>query len=77
MDKTIFNMGTITNAMRAKSILDRHGYRCTVSRMTNRTQREGCGYSVLFKGGATQAEQLLAQSGLRIRGLRRADGSYE
>ena len=66
-------MGTITNAMRGKSVLDSFGYKCSITRTIGQASREGCGYSLIFAENdlrnAEKAETILKQNGLKIRGV--------
>ena len=73
MEKTIFSMGTYTNAMRGKAILDRYGFFCSVGRVTDRLKRDGCGYTITLAGDQIQAQNVLQQNGVRVRSVKSAD----
>ena len=64
----IFNVSSVTNAMRGKSLLERNGIRAYVSRTIDENGNNGCGYSIAAQSDPERAEQLLTSAGTRIRG---------
>ena len=70
MQETIFLMGSITNAMRGKTLLEQHGYRAFLQRNTA-PDRAGCGYVLLVRGDPQAAQTLLSRHGVALRGTRR------
>ena len=73
MERTILSMGTYTNAMRGKAILDRYGFFSSVGRVTDRLKRDGCGYTITLTGDQAQAQNILQQNGIRIRSIKSSD----
>lgn len=67
----ILNVSSVTNAMRGKSVLERHGYTAYVQRAVDAQGNNGCGYSLRLNGDVDKAEQLLTNAGIRVRGRRR------
>lgn len=67
MSTMIFNVSSVTNAMRGKAILQRNGLRAYVSRALDEKGNNGCGYSITTNQGE-RAEMLLNAAGIRIRG---------
>lgn len=66
MGNHYFHVGSITNAMRGKKILENNGIRAYVHRSSNPSQGDGCGYSLLVTGQEQRAEKLLRGQGVRI-----------
>lgn len=64
----IFNVSSVTNAMRGKSLLERNGIRAYVSRTIDENGNNGCGYSIAVQSNPDRAEQLLTSAGIRVRG---------
>ena len=67
MSKTIFNVSSVTNAMRGKSLLEHNGIRAYVGRTIDANGNNGCGYSITVDKEGNRAERLLVSSGIRIR----------
>ena len=68
MSAMVFNVSSVTNAMRGKSLLERNGIHAYVSRTIDENGNNGCGYSVAAASEPERAEQLLLSAGIRIRG---------
>ena len=60
------HVGSVTNAMRGKRLLEEHGMRAYLHRASQPMDSDGCGYSLLVTDGVKQAEQLLRQKGVRV-----------
>ena len=58
-------VGSVTNAMRGKQVLEAQGIPAYVRR-ANGAAGEGCGFSLLVTGDARRAEQALRSGGVRI-----------
>ena len=69
MDPVLFQVGSVTAAMRGKKILERSGIKAYISR----AGKNGCGYSLMVYGDAARAQQLLQAAGIRIRDVRKGD----
>ena len=61
-------VGSVTNAMRGKEILQKNGITAYVGRVAP-DQTTGCGYMLMVAGDITRAEQLLTAAGIRVRRL--------
>ena len=66
MANYLIHVGSITNAMRGKRLLEQQGIRAFVHRSSDPAAGDGCGYSLLVTERAGQAEQLLRSSGVRV-----------
>ena len=66
MGNHYIHVGSITNAMRGKRLLEQQGIRSYVHRTSQPTAGDGCGYSLLVTGEAGRAEQVLRGSGVRV-----------
>ena len=60
------HVGSITNAMRGKKLLEAKGIRSLVHRASNPPDGDGCGYSLLVTERVGQAEEILRKSGVRV-----------
>ena len=60
------HVGSITNVMRGKRLLEAQGIRAYVHRASQPAQGDGCGYSLLVTGETQRAEQILRGSGVRV-----------
>ena len=66
MANRYIHVGSITNAMRGKKLLEKQGIRSYVHRSSNPSQGDGCGYSLLVTDKAGQAERILRGGGVRV-----------
>lgn len=73
METTIFFMGSVTNAMRGKTVLEQQGYRAFLQRNADMREQNGCGYSLRVYGNGDRAAAILQKSGIRTRGRKRGD----
>lgn len=73
MEEAIFFMGSVTNAMRGKTLLEQNGYRAFIQRNTGAKEQIGCGYSLRVYGDPNRALALLQRAGLKVRGQKRGD----
>lgn len=60
------HVGSITNAMRGRRLLEAQGIRAYLHRSTHPTENDGCGYRLLVTGDVARAEKVLRDSGVRI-----------
>lgn len=60
------HVGSITNAMRGKKLLEERGIRAYVHRASNPPEGDGCGYSLLVTDKVGQAESVLRKNGVRV-----------
>ena len=60
------HVGSVTNAMRGKHLLEEQGIRTYLHRASHPADGDGCGYSLLVTDGVKQAEQILRQMGIRV-----------
>lgn len=60
------HVGSITNAMRGKKLLEAKGIQSYVHRASNPPDGDGCGYSLLITGDEQQATRVLRAGGVRI-----------
>ncbi len=60
------HVGSITNAMRGKKILEKNGIRSYVHRASHPAEGDGCGYSLLVVNADARISRLLADAGVRV-----------
>ncbi len=67
LGKVLFNVSSVTNAMRGKSLLEHNGIRAYVGRTVDANGNNGCGYSITVSSEPERAERLLTSAGIHIR----------
>ena len=60
------HVGSITNAMRGRKLLEEHGIRAYLHRSIHPAENDGCGYHLLVTEAPGRAEGILRQSGVRV-----------
>lgn len=60
------HVGSITNAMRGRRILEAQGIRAYLHRSTHPTENDGCGYRLLVTVEPQRAAKMLRDSGVRV-----------
>lgn len=65
-------VGSITNAMRGKKILEEQGIRSYLHRASPSLEGDGCGYSLLVTSSVEKAVSILQNRGVRV--IRVAEG---
>ena len=60
------HVGSITNAMRGKRLLESEGMQAYLKRSTNGTSGDGCGYSLLITGDEERAGRILAKGKVKV-----------
>ena len=60
------HVGSVTNAMRGKHLLEEQGIRAYLHRTSHPADGDGCGYSLLVTDHVKRAEQILRQRGVRV-----------
>ena len=60
------HVGSVTNAMRGKRLLEEQGMRAFLHRSSLPSDGDGCGYSLLVTGSVHAAVQILQKQGVRI-----------
>lgn len=73
MSPVLFQVSSVTAAMRGKKILERNGIKAYMSRTIRDDGKNGCGYSLMVVENADRAQRLLQSSGIRIRDIRKGD----
>lgn len=63
---TTLAVGSVTNAMRGRTLLSQNGISATVGR-ARPDERTGCGYTLTVAGDADRAQRLLQAAGIRVR----------
>lgn len=58
--------GTVTYAIKGRDILRKNGYNVKIQRITSGLGSSGCGYTIVFDGDLTRAENLLRSAGIKI-----------
>ena len=60
------HVGSVTNAMRGKRLLEEQGMRTYLHRTSHPAEGDGCGYSLLVTEGVNSAVQVLQKRGVRV-----------
>lgn len=65
MKKIIIKVGSVTYAMKARSILQRYGYRAQIIKTAKPQKNEGCGYSVSVIDPPPNILEILQHEGIQ------------
>ena len=71
--QTVYYVGSISHAMHAKRLLDKHGIRAYIRR-AEADGRHGCGYGLLINGSFAAAQAILRTSGITLINPREREG---
>ena len=74
MKKELILLPSVTYAMKAKNILDRHDVRAYIQRTPKNTGIRSCGYCLFVPGRVDEAEKILRANGVRILGRAEREG---
>lgn len=66
MGNRYIHVGSITNAMRGKQLLEEQGIHAYLHRASHPMDGDGCGYSLLVTGAVEQAVSILHKRGVRV-----------
>lgn len=66
MGNYYIHVGSITNAMRGKKLLEKVGIRSFMHRTSQPGKEDGCGYRLLVTEDVVRAEQILRNRGIRV-----------
>ncbi len=66
MSNTYIHVGSITNAMRGRSLLEKQGIRAFLQRSSHPAEGDGCGYRLLVTEQVEKAVRILRESGVRV-----------
>ena len=66
MANYFIHVGSITNAMRGRRVLETHGIRAFLQRSAHPADQDGCGYRLLVTIDLHRAIQLLQDNGVRV-----------
>ncbi len=61
-------VGSITNAQRAKSILNKNSFKAIIQRLDNPAPGDGCGYVIRTEDNGKNAREILERNGIRVLG---------
>jgi len=61
-------MGSVTNAMRGKALLEKRGILSEITRTVNR-ESSGCGFSLRVSADYREAVKMLQAAGISVRGV--------
>ena len=68
MNQELILLPSVTYAMKAKSILDKHNVRSYIQRTPKSVKIKSCGYCLFVPHRADEAERILRESGVRVLG---------
>lgn len=60
------HVGSVTNAMRGRRLLEEQGIRAYLHRASHPAEGDGCGYSLLVTNQNEKAVRILRDSGVRV-----------
>ena len=60
------HVGSVTNAMRGKTLLAEQGITAYLHRTSQPARDDGCGYSLLVTDSVQTAEEILRKRGVRV-----------
>ena len=66
MANSYIHVGSITNAMRGRNVLEARGIRAYLQRSAHPTENDGCGYRLLITVEPTPVVKLLRDNGVRV-----------
>jgi hypothetical protein len=66
--KPVIVIGSVTYAMKGRSILARYGIRSSVERIYRSTNVRGCGYGIYAPQRTDEAERILRREGIPVSG---------
>lgn len=66
MKKLMIKVGSVTYAMKAKSILQQYGMHARVIKTVSEKKNEGCGYSVSVENPRQNVGELLRREGIAV-----------
>ena len=66
MGNHYIHVGSITNAMRGKALLESQGLKAHLQRNAHPDEGDGCGSRLLVVGDVARAERILRDKGVRI-----------
>ncbi len=66
MGNQYIHVGSITNAMRGKNLLEKKGIRSYINRTAHPPKGDGCGYSLLVTERTEEAVRILRNGGVRV-----------
>lgn len=66
MGNHYIHVGSITNAMRGKRLLEQAGVRSYLHRANQMQEGDGCGYRLLISADPQRAVELLREKGIRV-----------
>ncbi len=66
MRKISIKVGSVTYAVKAKNILQRHGMRAQIHKIVGTSQNEGCAYSVTVLNPQLNVGELLRREGVAV-----------
>jgi hypothetical protein len=69
MTKEYILLNTITNALHAKEILEKNGFKVNLSRLPREAAGNGCGYCIHVNRDIEKAIGVLKNAGVKVYGI--------
>ncbi len=66
MKKFVIATGTLTQAIKGRDLLKKHGYAAEIERMKHGSENYGCGYAIVTGPSINEIEMLLREKNIRI-----------
>lgn len=68
-NKLDIKVGSVTNAQRARALLQKKNIKSQIKRIQNHTAGEGCGYIVSVDGSGDRALEIIKNASIRVLGV--------
>ena len=69
MKKEYLLLNTVTNAFRAREVLQKNGFQAFMTRLPKEVTGFGCGYCVYVNRDTSRAADILRNAGIKIYGI--------
>ena len=66
MNDRLYAVGSVSEAMRAKRVLEKYGIRAYI-RKTDADREHGCGYGLLVRRSSAEVASILRKNGITVR----------
>lgn len=70
MKRYVITVGSVTQAIKARDLLRKNGFRVEARKQVGNTEEIGCAYAVVLESSnITSATKILRQSGIKIKSI--------
>ncbi len=75
MNDHVIRLTSVTYAIRAQKLLDKHGFYSTVKKLPVGKNTQGCGYGIKVSGNLNTILNMLSSAGIRVLEVLGGDGA--